>query len=100
MEIWIDWRRIDYLDAISLVLDDPAPLNLESLPQGVFQLHAMLSVPLDFTTADLDAALGQKFQLKHGVEHLGLRSHDFLEKFCLGLRNPRRGKNGCAWCLS
>ena len=100
MEIWIDWRRIDYLDAISLVLDDPAPLNIESLPQGVFKLHAMLSVPLDFTPADLDAALGQNFLLKHAVEDLGLRSYDLLEKLSFGLRNPRGSKNGCSRCLS
>ena len=88
MEVWFDRRRVDNPDAISLVLDDPASLNLESLPQRVFQLHAMVSVPLYFTPADLDATLGQKFLLKHGVEVLCGRSDHFLEKFSLGLRNP------------
>jgi hypothetical protein len=32
MEIWFDRRRVDDPDAISLVFDDPASLNLESLP--------------------------------------------------------------------
>ena len=88
MEIWFNGRGVDYPDSISLVLDDPASLNLESLPQRVFQLHAMVSVPLDFTPADLDAALGKKFLLKHGVEDLCGSSDHLLEKFSLGMRNP------------
>ena len=98
MEIWVDWRGVDDPDAIPLVLNDPASLNFESLPQRVFQLHAMVSVPLDFTAADLDATLGQKFLLRDGVEDFG-STHYLLEKFSFWLRNPRGCKNDSSWGL-